>query len=93
MGDKTPRCFRGVYPEAGNLATDNLANRCSAQVGVQWEKKKKRKRRKNRCLVSFVCNNEAQIERRVGRDTQSQRIVGPKGKREKSLELLQQAAG
>lgn len=59
--DKTPWCFRGVYPEAGNLATDNLGNRCTTQVGVQWEKK--RRRRKKRCLVSFVRNNEAQIKR------------------------------
>lgn len=62
---KTPRRFRGVYPEAGNLATDNLGNRCIAQFGVQWEKKKKG------CLVSFVCNNEAQIKRRVEGDTKS----------------------
>lgn len=88
--DKTPRCYQDVYPEAGNLATDNLRNRCTTQVRVQWEKK--RRRRKKRCLVSFVCNNEAQIKRRVEGDTQIQRIVGPKGKTESSLELLQQTA-
>lgn len=38
--------------------------------GLQWEKKKKG------CLVSFVCNNEAQIKRRVEGDTRSQRTVG-----------------
>lgn len=38
--------------------------------GLQWEKKKKG------CLVSFVCNTEAQIKRRVEGDTQSQRTVG-----------------
>lgn len=38
--------------------------------GLQWEKKKKG------CLVTFVCNNEAQIKRRVEGDTRSQRTVG-----------------